>query len=104
MSNLGFLRFFSAFTIMVNWESKVLAFCDQRYSFIQGAVLAAVSSHKFNSFYGDPPEELPDFSEDPTSSGIFNKRLLIHQQLYIYMNFVNYLIISFPFNLRFKAF
>lgn len=38
--------------------------------FIQGAVLAAVSSHKFNSFYGDPPEELPDFSEDPTSSGI----------------------------------
>lgn len=36
----------------------------------QGAVLAAVSSHKFNSFYGDPPEELPDFSEDPTSSGI----------------------------------
>jgi len=35
----------------------------------QGAVLAAVSSHKFNSFYGDPPEELPDFSEDPTSSG-----------------------------------
>lgn len=35
----------------------------------QGAVLAAVSSHKFNSFYGDPPEEMPDFSEDPTSSG-----------------------------------
>lgn len=35
----------------------------------QGAVLAAVSSHKFNSFYGDPPEELNDFSEDPTSSG-----------------------------------
>uniref|UniRef100_A0A671TBB3 Peripheral plasma membrane protein CASK n=1 Tax=Sinocyclocheilus anshuiensis TaxID=1608454 RepID=A0A671TBB3_9TELE len=32
-------------------------------------MLAAVSSHKFNSFYGDPPEELPDFSEDPTSSG-----------------------------------
>uniref|UniRef100_A0A8C3UUR3 Calcium/calmodulin dependent serine protein kinase n=1 Tax=Catharus ustulatus TaxID=91951 RepID=A0A8C3UUR3_CATUS len=37
---------------------------------LKGAVLAAVSSHKFNSFYGDPPEELPDFSEDPTSSGI----------------------------------
>ncbi|KAK7154316.1 hypothetical protein R3I94_007611 [Phoxinus phoxinus] len=36
---------------------------------LKGAVLAAVSSHKFNSFYGDPPEELPDFSEDPTSSG-----------------------------------
>ncbi|KAL7983660.1 hypothetical protein Chor_000536, partial [Crotalus horridus] len=35
---------------------------------LKGAVLAAVSSHKFNSFYGDPPEELPDFSEDPTSS------------------------------------
>lgn len=28
-----------------------------------------MSSHKFNSFYGDPPEELHDFSEDPTSSG-----------------------------------
>uniref|UniRef100_A0A673LQS6 Calcium/calmodulin dependent serine protein kinase n=1 Tax=Sinocyclocheilus rhinocerous TaxID=307959 RepID=A0A673LQS6_9TELE len=36
---------------------------------LKGAVLAAVSSHKFSSFYGDPPEELPDFSEDPTSSG-----------------------------------
>lgn len=36
----------------------------------QGAVLAAVSSHKFNSFYGDPPEELHDFSDDPTSSGM----------------------------------
>ncbi|KAK1169763.1 peripheral plasma membrane protein CASK isoform X5 [Acipenser oxyrinchus oxyrinchus] len=36
---------------------------------LKGAVLAAVSSHKFNSFYGDPPEELLDFSEDPTSSG-----------------------------------
>ncbi|XP_053482772.1 peripheral plasma membrane protein CASK isoform X5 [Ictalurus furcatus] len=35
---------------------------------LKGAVLAAVSSHKFSSFYGDPPEELPDFSEDPTSS------------------------------------
>uniref|UniRef100_A0A8C6XAC6 Peripheral plasma membrane protein CASK n=1 Tax=Naja naja TaxID=35670 RepID=A0A8C6XAC6_NAJNA len=41
---------------------------------LKGAVLAAVSSHKFNSFYGDPPEELPDFSEDPTSSGTFIKR------------------------------
>lgn len=37
----------------------------------QGAVLAAVSSHKFNSYYGDPPEELHDFSDDPTSSGTF---------------------------------
>uniref|UniRef100_A0A8C3L4A4 Calcium/calmodulin dependent serine protein kinase n=1 Tax=Chrysolophus pictus TaxID=9089 RepID=A0A8C3L4A4_CHRPC len=41
---------------------------------LKGAVLAAVSSHKFNSFYGDPPEELPDFSEDPTSSGIVTER------------------------------
>uniref|UniRef100_A0A8C0J1P8 Peripheral plasma membrane protein CASK n=1 Tax=Chelonoidis abingdonii TaxID=106734 RepID=A0A8C0J1P8_CHEAB len=41
---------------------------------LKGAVLAAVSSHKFNSFYGDPPEELPDFSEDPTSSGNFIER------------------------------
>ncbi|NWU23361.1 CSKP protein, partial [Dyaphorophyia castanea] len=41
---------------------------------LKGAVLAAVSSHKFNSFYGDPPEELPDFSEDPTSSGISTER------------------------------
>lgn len=38
-------------------------------SVFQGAVLAAVSSHKFNSYYGDPPEELHDFSDDPTSSG-----------------------------------
>ncbi|CAL8319989.1 unnamed protein product [Merluccius merluccius] len=37
---------------------------------LKGAVLAAVSSHKFNSFYGDPPEELHDFADDPTSSGI----------------------------------
>ncbi|CAB1327719.1 unnamed protein product, partial [Coregonus sp. 'balchen'] len=37
---------------------------------LKGAVLAAVSSHKFNSFYGDPPEEMPDFSEDPTSSDL----------------------------------
>uniref|UniRef100_A0A4W5JM56 Calcium/calmodulin dependent serine protein kinase n=1 Tax=Hucho hucho TaxID=62062 RepID=A0A4W5JM56_9TELE len=36
---------------------------------LKGAVLAAVSSHKFSSFYGDPPEEMPDFSEDPSSSG-----------------------------------
>ncbi|KAI4797049.1 hypothetical protein KUCAC02_026585 [Chaenocephalus aceratus] len=35
---------------------------------LKGAVLAAVTSHKFNSFYGDPPEEMHDFSEDPTSS------------------------------------
>ncbi|XP_031707708.1 calcium/calmodulin-dependent serine protein kinase b isoform X4 [Anarrhichthys ocellatus] len=37
---------------------------------LKGAVLAAVSSHKFNSYYGDPPEELHDFSDDPTSSGL----------------------------------
>ncbi|XP_058884888.1 peripheral plasma membrane protein CASK isoform X3 [Acipenser ruthenus] len=42
---------------------------------LKGAVLAAVSSHKFNSFYGDPPEELLDFSEDPTSSGAVSQVL-----------------------------
>ncbi|XP_028446171.1 peripheral plasma membrane protein CASK isoform X7 [Perca flavescens] len=42
---------------------------------LKGAVLAAVSSHKFNSFYGDPPEELHDFSEDPTSSGAVSQVL-----------------------------
>ncbi|KAK1798789.1 hypothetical protein P4O66_007071 [Electrophorus voltai] len=40
-----------------------------------GAVLAAVSSHKFNSFYGDPPEEIHDFTEDPTSSGAVSQVL-----------------------------
>ncbi|XP_028848062.1 peripheral plasma membrane protein CASK isoform X16 [Denticeps clupeoides] len=42
---------------------------------LKGAVLAAVSSHKFNSFYGDPPEDIPDFSEDPTSSGAVSQVL-----------------------------
>ncbi|XP_031729214.1 peripheral plasma membrane protein CASK isoform X13 [Anarrhichthys ocellatus] len=42
---------------------------------LKGAVLAAVSSHKFNSFYGDPPEELHEFSEDPTSSGAVSQVL-----------------------------
>ncbi|XP_028291007.1 peripheral plasma membrane protein CASK-like isoform X14 [Gouania willdenowi] len=42
---------------------------------LKGAVLAAVSSHKFNSFYGDPPEEMQDFSEDPTSSGAVSQVL-----------------------------
>uniref|UniRef100_A0A4W5PU01 Peripheral plasma membrane protein CASK n=1 Tax=Hucho hucho TaxID=62062 RepID=A0A4W5PU01_9TELE len=42
---------------------------------LKGAVLAAVSSHKFSSFYGDPPEEMPDFSEDPTSSGAVSQVL-----------------------------
>ncbi|XP_010780130.1 peripheral plasma membrane protein CASK-like [Notothenia coriiceps] len=37
---------------------------------LKGAVLAAVSSHKFNSYYGDPPEELHDYTDDPTSSGL----------------------------------
>lgn len=60
--------------ILSDWEClEVLCFSAagnlNLLFFIQGAVLAAVSSHKFNSFYGDPPEELPDFSEDPTSSG-----------------------------------
>lgn len=42
---------------------------------LKGAVLAAVSSHKFNSFYGDPPEEMHDFSDDPTSSGAVSQVL-----------------------------
>uniref|UniRef100_W5L1R1 Calcium/calmodulin-dependent serine protein kinase b n=1 Tax=Astyanax mexicanus TaxID=7994 RepID=W5L1R1_ASTMX len=42
---------------------------------LKGAVLAAVSSHKFNSFYGDPPEEMHDFTEDPTSSGAVSQVL-----------------------------
>ncbi|XP_008323466.1 peripheral plasma membrane protein CASK isoform X3 [Cynoglossus semilaevis] len=42
---------------------------------LKGAVLAAVSSHKFNSYYGDPPEELHDFTDDPTSSGAVSQVL-----------------------------
>ncbi|XP_067371091.1 peripheral plasma membrane protein CASK isoform X15 [Channa argus] len=42
---------------------------------LKGAVLAAVSSHKFNSFYGDPPEEIHDFSDDPSSSGAVSQVL-----------------------------
>ncbi|XP_061659035.1 peripheral plasma membrane protein CASK isoform X3 [Syngnathoides biaculeatus] len=42
---------------------------------LKGAVLAAVSSHKFNSYYGDPPEELHDFSDDPTASGAVSQVL-----------------------------
>ncbi|XP_051997940.1 peripheral plasma membrane protein CASK-like isoform X1 [Xyrauchen texanus] len=48
---------------------------------LKGAVLAAVSSHKFNSFYGDPPEELPDFSEEPTSSGLLAAERAVSQVL-----------------------
>uniref|UniRef100_A0AAY4DRD8 Peripheral plasma membrane protein CASK n=1 Tax=Denticeps clupeoides TaxID=299321 RepID=A0AAY4DRD8_9TELE len=48
---------------------------------LKGAVLAAVSSHKFNFFYGDPPEELPDFSEDPTSSGLLAAERAVSQVL-----------------------
>ncbi|XP_048834500.1 peripheral plasma membrane protein CASK-like isoform X2 [Brienomyrus brachyistius] len=48
---------------------------------LKGAVLAAVSSHKFNSFYGDPPEELPDFSDDPTSSGLLAAERAVSQVL-----------------------
>ncbi|XP_053090579.1 peripheral plasma membrane protein CASK isoform X14 [Pangasianodon hypophthalmus] len=48
---------------------------------LKGAVLAAVSSHKFSSFYGDPPEELPDFSEDPTSSGLLAAERAVSQVL-----------------------
>uniref|UniRef100_A0A3Q3JUU7 Peripheral plasma membrane protein CASK n=1 Tax=Monopterus albus TaxID=43700 RepID=A0A3Q3JUU7_MONAL len=51
---------------------------------LKGAVLAAVSSHKFNSYYGDPPEELHDFSDDPTSSGTsFGQKNLIYKQVYM---------------------
>ncbi|XP_037543018.1 peripheral plasma membrane protein CASK isoform X10 [Nematolebias whitei] len=42
---------------------------------LKGAVLAAVSSHKFSSFYGDPPEELHEFSDDPSSSGAVSQVL-----------------------------
>ncbi|XP_076857485.1 peripheral plasma membrane protein CASK isoform X3 [Brachyhypopomus gauderio] len=48
---------------------------------LKGAVLAAVSSHKFNSFYGDPPDELPDFSEDPSSSGLLATERAVSQVL-----------------------
>uniref|UniRef100_A0A4W5PZJ1 Calcium/calmodulin-dependent serine protein kinase b n=1 Tax=Hucho hucho TaxID=62062 RepID=A0A4W5PZJ1_9TELE len=48
---------------------------------LKGAVLAAVSSHKFSSFYGDPPEEMPDFSEDPTSSGLLAAERAVSQVL-----------------------
>ncbi|XP_074551809.1 peripheral plasma membrane protein CASK isoform X15 [Halichoeres trimaculatus] len=48
---------------------------------LKGAVLAAVSSHKFNSFYGDPPEEIHDFSEDPTSSGLLAAERAVSQVL-----------------------
>ncbi|XP_026989219.1 calcium/calmodulin-dependent serine protein kinase b isoform X4 [Tachysurus fulvidraco] len=48
---------------------------------LKGAVLAAVSSHKFNSFYGDPPEELHDFTEDPTSSGLLAAERAVSQVL-----------------------
>ncbi|XP_024141794.1 peripheral plasma membrane protein CASK isoform X15 [Oryzias melastigma] len=48
---------------------------------LKGAVLAAVSSHKFNSFYGDPPEELHDFSDDPSSSGLLAAERAVSQVL-----------------------
>ncbi|XP_077088219.1 calcium/calmodulin-dependent serine protein kinase b isoform X3 [Siphateles boraxobius] len=48
---------------------------------LKGAVLAAVSSHKFNSFYGDPPEDMHDFSEDPTSSGLLAAERAVSQVL-----------------------
>ncbi|XP_077435693.1 peripheral plasma membrane protein CASK isoform X20 [Vanacampus margaritifer] len=48
---------------------------------LKGAVLAAVSSHKFNSYYGDPPEELHDFSDNPTSSGLLAAERAVSQVL-----------------------
>ncbi|PWA13760.1 hypothetical protein CCH79_00017138, partial [Gambusia affinis] len=62
------LRKFNARRKLKVWRRRGTAALTLPVS-LQGAVLAAVSSHKFNSFYGDPPEELNDFSEDPTSSG-----------------------------------
>uniref|UniRef100_A0A8C4PZ10 Calcium/calmodulin-dependent serine protein kinase a n=1 Tax=Eptatretus burgeri TaxID=7764 RepID=A0A8C4PZ10_EPTBU len=35
---------------------------------LKGAVLAAVASHKFTSFYSDPPEGLPDFTDTSTGA------------------------------------
>uniref|UniRef100_A0A673IZZ5 Peripheral plasma membrane protein CASK n=1 Tax=Sinocyclocheilus rhinocerous TaxID=307959 RepID=A0A673IZZ5_9TELE len=51
---------------------------------LKGAVLAAVSSHKFNSFYGDPPEDLHDFSEDPMSSGAVSQVLDSLEEIHLY--------------------
>ncbi|XP_024864558.1 peripheral plasma membrane protein CASK isoform X10 [Kryptolebias marmoratus] len=48
---------------------------------LKGAVLAAVSSHKFNSFYGDPPEELHEFSDEPSSSGLLAAERAVSQVL-----------------------
>ncbi|XP_061547215.1 peripheral plasma membrane protein CASK isoform X16 [Phycodurus eques] len=48
---------------------------------LKGAVLAAVSSHKFNCYYGDPPEELHDFSDEPTSSGLLAAERAVSQVL-----------------------
>ncbi|XP_037543017.1 peripheral plasma membrane protein CASK isoform X9 [Nematolebias whitei] len=48
---------------------------------LKGAVLAAVSSHKFSSFYGDPPEELHEFSDDPSSSGLLAAERAVSQVL-----------------------
>lgn len=62
---LRFVKMISSKCPVWIWHcNEWVCVCDS-----QGAVLAAVSSHKFNSFYGDPPEDLHDFSEDPTSSG-----------------------------------
>uniref|UniRef100_A0A3P8UL66 Calcium/calmodulin dependent serine protein kinase n=1 Tax=Cynoglossus semilaevis TaxID=244447 RepID=A0A3P8UL66_CYNSE len=48
---------------------------------LKGAVLAAVSSHKFNAYYGDPPEEVHDFSGEPTSSGLLAEERAVSQVL-----------------------
>lgn len=50
-----------------------LKFHDLFNLLLQGAVLAAVASHKFTSFYSDPnTKHITDFTEDdPTSSGIY---------------------------------
>ncbi|KAB0343446.1 hypothetical protein FD754_020372 [Muntiacus muntjak] len=61
--------------LMLDPAERITVYEALNHPWLKGAVLAAVSSHKFNSFYGDPPEELPDFSEDPTSSGAVSQVL-----------------------------
>ncbi|XP_075914453.1 peripheral plasma membrane protein CASK isoform X3 [Petromyzon marinus] len=46
---------------------------------LKGAVLAAVASHKFTSFYSDPPEGLPDFTD--TSTGLLAAERAVSQVL-----------------------
>uniref|UniRef100_A0A8C3B3T0 Peripheral plasma membrane protein CASK n=1 Tax=Cairina moschata TaxID=8855 RepID=A0A8C3B3T0_CAIMO len=67
--------------LMLDPAERITVYEALNHPWLKGAVLAAVSSHKFNSFYGDPPEELPDFSEDPTSSGLLAAERAVSQVL-----------------------